>query len=128
MTTFPSEMDGQMSLDDVGPERPERERTGEELRDEAMRRVERNGTEEAKAALEDCLTTCIRLGDPFMTDEVWSWKDKKYPHVPIHEGRLLGPIVARAVREGRIESTGRTQKSGRAVCHKNPKTIWRPVP
>jgi len=123
-------MEGQMAfgdpVDPVGAvSRRERYAEAAAARDEAMERVERNATEEAKAALAECLSICIRLGREFTSDDVWEWMDRKFAHVEMREPRLLGPIMRAASRAGRIEKTGRTRDSIRKETHMNPKAIWR---
>jgi len=92
--------------------------TAEDERNEAMRRVERNTdpawAETALGAVRETARTRVEL----TTDDVWA--RLYYPR----ERRALGPVMAKAVRQGWIRSTGEVRKSIRPETHANPKAVY----
>jgi hypothetical protein len=94
-------------------------------RDEALVRVARN----ADATWRDVAARAVRFlaetRREFTTDDVWALLQHYYPELGTHEPRALGAVMRQVAREGYIEATGRYRESGRAVCHRNPKKIWR---
>lgn len=94
----------------------------EEAKRAAIARVEANMEPDWAAAVEAAILVVCRRMREFTTDDVWDeFGDADLPH----EKRAMGAAMLRAARNGWIEATDRTRPSARAVCHANPKRVWK---
>lgn len=100
------------------------ERTGEQLRDEAMNQVERHAGEDWK---EDAfnIVYAIALKNEFFTADDYHEAARRtdLPNPP--DNRAWGPVLLSAIREGICEPTGRWRKTQRSVRHAAPTRIYR---
>ncbi len=51
--------------------------------------------------------------------------NRYYPNVITHEYKALGPIMLKLARDGFLEKTDRTRKSGQRKNNDRPLAIWR---
>lgn len=104
------------------PHRPQgcRVITGEQLRDEAMSRVDRAAPADWKELARQAVERVASERDVFTTDHVWLDGLEKPP-----EPRAMGPIMRRAIRAGLIEKTGRVVPTIFPEGHAGPRHEWR---
>lgn len=96
---------------------------GLELRDAAIEAVDKAAAlywkEEAIAALR---RTCAKFYE-FTVDDVQ--REIVASGAMTLEGRAMGPVMLRGVKNGWMEASGKYTKSSQSQCHGNPRTIWR---
>ena len=101
--------------------------TAEDLRDEAVERVEAHADptwlDEAYTAI---ATVCMFRGQggEFTTDAVWAVLDRAGIESP-HEPRAMGPVIRRAVGSHLIEWTGQTRTSTIPHGHRRIVRVYR---
>lgn len=98
-------------------------KTGDQLRDEAVERVDLAASEEWKAAAWDAVKSVSGRLAYFTTDDVW--EALRESAVSTHENRAMGAVMTRARKAGLIFPTDEWRKSNRPECHSNPKRVWR---
>tara|TARA_B100000470_G_scaffold111883_1_gene86293 strand:- start:381 stop:797 length:417 start_codon:yes stop_codon:yes gene_type:complete len=108
-------------------------RTGKELRDTAMARVETNARPSQKLAAKMAIKKCVIKHGPWQTwtsDEVHA--ELKSIGVTLDNARLLGPLMKRAQKAGLIEPVvcescqrQETRLSRRKERHAGPQYMWR---
>lgn len=96
---------------------------GEQLRDEAIARVERGATAEWKDAAYNAVVAVAKRLHEFTTDDVWAELEDQSESA--RERRAMGAIITKAARQLVIQKTDRVRESIRPVCHRNPKAVWR---
>ena len=101
-------------------------RTGEELRDEAMARVEAHADPDWKHMAVRAFMKVAYGSDEFTTDDVWRQLEEWEVPAP-HEPRAMGPIVRSLVTQGVIEPVGRRKKSALPQGHCRPVEVYRRV-
>ena len=98
--------------------------TTQEVKDEALARVEDHATEEEKRRLRDAVhKTAHDYPDGFTADDVWEYLTGWSPREP----RLLGAVLRREARGLGLAPQGWI-KSERARCHGRPVQVWRRSP
>ncbi len=95
-------------------------RLGEQLKDEAVDRVERSH-EDWVALTKRVVIALANNRAEFTTDDVWQLLGQRTPVEP----RAMGAAMRIAAREKIVERTDRVQKSVRPACHRRPVTVWR---
>lgn len=94
---------------------------GEQLRDEAVARVEAHAAPafmpQALAAIE----RVARMYPIFIVDAVWLELGSS---APTHEKRAMGAAMTEARRRGLIAPTDQFEPSGQPQCHANPRRVW----
>lgn len=98
---------------------------GKEERDDAIARADVNADPDWKEVALKAVRWLATESAEFTTDDVWWALNTYYPNLGTHEPRALGAVMRRASRDGFIEPTNRVKESERAVCHRNPKKVWR---
>tara|TARA_Y100000758_G_scaffold204131_1_gene145925 strand:- start:1511 stop:1927 length:417 start_codon:yes stop_codon:yes gene_type:complete len=108
-------------------------RTGKELRDTAMARVDINARPSQKLAAKMAIKKCVIKHGPWQTwtsDEVHA--ELKSIGVTLDNARLLGPLMKRAQKAGLIEPVvcescqrQETRLSRRKERHAGPQYMWR---
>lgn len=88
-------------------------------RDQALEQVEQNAHEHWRDVAERALDVLIGRGVQFDADDVWVEIARIDQEAATHEPRALGPVVMRAIREGRIVNAG-WRNSTRASRHGAP--------
>jgi hypothetical protein len=96
----------------------------QEAKREAIARVEANMEPEWAAVVEKAIIMVAQKLGEFTTDDVWEELDGA---VEPHERRAMGAAMLRVAKTGLIVATDRTRPSQRAVCHANPKRVWKVV-
>lgn len=91
---------------------------GKDLRDLAIQRVGDAHQTWCETALWRVYGVC-KSHKEFTTDDLWQRID-----APV-EPRAMGAVIAAARKRGWIEPTDQFRVSTRAVCHRNPKRVWR---
>ena len=95
-------------------------------KEEAIDRVERGASELWKKTALKAVKWRAKKGVPFTTDEVWS--DLEGAGVePPREPRAMGAIMRKAVSEGIIVATDKTQISRKGTNNKRPVRVWSPL-
>lgn len=100
--------------------------TADELRDEAVDRVEQHARKAWLDAAYDAVERICRLRGPggtFTTDAVWAVLEKQATPPP-HEPRAMGPVMRRAVHERLVTVTGRFSMSTMGRNHRRPVRIY----
>lgn len=96
-------------------------KTGQELRDEALDKLEDTTPEtwldEAYAAI----AFLVRERDLFTADSVWDLVG------PTREPRAMGVVFRRAVKDGLVKPTKSFWSSTRAKRHAGPVRVWQAV-
>ena len=96
---------------------------GEQLKLEAIERVEGNAnTDWTRAALR-IVTRLANSRFEFTTDAVWHFLE--LADTATHEPRAMGAIMRKCGALGLIHATGRTVMSTRPECHRRPIRVWR---
>ena len=96
----------------------------QEAKREAIERVDANMEKDWAALVEAAIMLVASRQPEFTTDDVWDELDGA---IEPHERRAMGAVMLRVARKGVIAATDRTRPSARAVCHANPKRIWKVV-
>lgn len=102
-------------------------KTADELRDEAIARVEAHARKVWLDAARDAMEEVAAIrgqGGLFTTDPVWALLDKRGVPSP-HEPRAMGPVVKGAVTDGLMEFTGGFTTSTIPRGHRRPVRIYR---
>ena len=92
-------------------------------RDAAMEQVDENADDDWKEVAFSVVIEVARVKAEFTVDDVQ--EQLANLAVSTHEGRAMGPVILRAVREKIIVSTGIHRPSRQVKCHANPTTLWR---
>lgn len=96
----------------------------QEAKREAIARVDANMEPAWAETVEKAIVLVANKLREFTTDDVWEELDGA---VEPHERRAMGAAMLRVAKTGLIVATDRTRPSARAVCHANPKRVWRVV-
>lgn len=99
--------------------------TGEDLRDEALDRVEAN-TDSGWMGHAAIAIGRIPPRWNFTTDDIWAALAEVGVGAP-HEPRAMGAAIRAAAHAGLIESTGVYLKSTRPEAHARPIPVWRRI-
>lgn len=94
--------------------------TGEQLRDEALERVEAAANDTWKTEALHVVRHLSAMGTSFTTDDVWS----RLTGVATPEPRAMGPVMLAAQRAGYCYPTDRFRKSRRPEHHAGPIRVW----
>ncbi len=97
--------------------------TGQLALDDALDRVERNADEQWLVAADYAVAKVALRKAQLTADDVWDVLDRM--DVATHEGRALGTVMRRAVKDGIIEATDSFVKSRRPSRHKGPVAVWK---
>lgn len=99
--------------------------TGEELRDEGMARVLANeGPGQWRAAVDRIITSLIRHGEPFTSDDIHARLDEL--GLVAHHPNALPSIIGGVAKAGRIQRAGLV-KTTRQSGHARMVTQWVPT-
>lgn len=95
-------------------------KSGRQLRDEAIERVENGPSAEwVDRAYRVLMTLCLTAYE-VTSDDLWFALGDDRPPEP----RAMGPVFRRALIAGVIERTDRMKPSTRPDCHCRPIAIW----
>ncbi len=95
-------------------------------KEEAIDRVERGASELWKRTALKAVKWRAKKGMTFTTDEVWA--DLEGAGVePPREPRAMGAIMRKAVSQGVIVATDKTQISRKGTNNKRPVRVWSPL-
>jgi len=97
-----------------------------EKKNEAIDRVEEAADESWKNVALRAVKWRAKKGVNFTTDHVWAALEDAGVSPP-KEPRAMGAIMRKAVREGLIVSTPKTEISTKESNHKRPVRVWSPL-
>lgn len=96
----------------------------EELRNEAMDRVERNASEAWKILMATLVKQVATTKQHFTSDDVFAKYDELVDPPKTHEPRAFGPVMMRAARDGLCRKTPNFDTTVRPSMHAQPIRIW----
>lgn len=91
--------------------------SAQEVKREAIARVERNANKEWLEAFRRALEYVAKRQLMFTADSVWKRLERDYPHPETHEPRAAGAVVVRAIKDKVIITTNEFWNSDRRSCH-----------
>jgi hypothetical protein len=97
--------------------------TGDDLRDQALQRVEAACDPDWDRAAEEAVRAVARRQPTLTTDDVWALLEASDART--HERRALGAVLRRLAEKGVIAPVDRFVKSQRPVCHGRKIQVWR---
>ena len=98
---------------------------GRAERDLAVGLVDQHAQPDWKTAVFTAIESLAHHHSDLTTDDIWQYLVVHDIDIDTHEKRAMGAVMRAAAKAGLIEATGNFRESDRAVCHRNPKRVWR---
>lgn len=103
----------------------ERSRRPRKTTQESIDQADEHADENWKKRFDDAIVSVARRKAELTSDDVLAHLEKLADPPSTHNLSAIGAAMLRAMKNGIIESTGRTQRSERIEKHGNRQNVWR---